>query len=279
MRPSSCKVVARSKAVAARQIKRALPCGDLLPETVAASFVNLAAYEPAEFCRRSLPLPTDGPILVIGCGAGRDSHWLAAHGYKVVNLDLAPQLGLERFLRADMTAVPLRTGAFAAVVMSDVLEHTFDDVAALREARRLVAPAGTLVLNLPLGDDIGEHHVRVYTVATALRTLSAAGWQVADRRYRGLLPWLEVYVPGVRLALRCLDVVSATLSNRSVLLRTNRWVTFLSWHLLSRVPLTKFSKRHGVYLRCTGASAQDFTAVNLEWYDQQAAAMYGARVR
>lgn len=277
MRPLLRKLLAPGKTIAARQLAEWLPSGRLLPSEVAASFVNLAAFEPAEFCRRFLPSPSDGPVAVIGCGAGRDSHWLTAHGYAVVSLDLARQDGVALFVRGDMNNLPVRGEAFAAVVMSDVLEHTFDDVAALREARRVVKPGGRLVLNLPLGDDIGDHHVRVYTFSTARRTLAAAGWQMVDKRYRGLLPWIEVYVPGVRAALRAIDALMVLSANRSLLLPMNRAATAAAWHVLARLPLTRFSKRHGVYLCCIPAAGRDFTAVNLAWYERQDASMYGSR--
>jgi SAM-dependent methyltransferase len=52
--------------------------------------------------------------------------------------------------RADLTCLPFRDGAFDAVFASHVLEHIRDDVAALREVRRVLRPGGVALLPVPV---------------------------------------------------------------------------------------------------------------------------------
>jgi SAM-dependent methyltransferase len=85
-------------------------------------------------------------------------------------------------VRLDLTALPFRSGAFDAILCSHVLEHVPDDGAAMRELRRVLAPAGWAILHVPLNPSLersfedasitgprererafGQHdHVRVY---------------------------------------------------------------------------------------------------------------------
>jgi SAM-dependent methyltransferase len=52
-------------------------------------------------------------------------------------------------LRLDITAMDLPDASFDGVICSHVLEHIDDDVAALRELRRVLRPDGWALLNVP----------------------------------------------------------------------------------------------------------------------------------
>ncbi|MGH2943831.1 MAG: methyltransferase domain-containing protein, partial [Solirubrobacteraceae bacterium] len=56
-------------------------------------------------------------------------------------------------LRLDITALDLADAAFDAVICSHVLEHVRDDDAAMRELRRIAAPAGFVLVMVPLALD------------------------------------------------------------------------------------------------------------------------------
>lgn len=119
-------------------------------------FVTAAAH---------LDVPPGARVLDLGGGPGWVSELLARLGLRPVTLDLSPsllRLGQERFasagltarlVRADMTALPFPEGAFDAAIVVDALHHVPDVGAALREARRVLAPGGRLVLAEP-----GEGH-------------------------------------------------------------------------------------------------------------------------
>ncbi len=99
-------------------------------------------------------------------------------------------------LRLDVTALDLPDGAFDAIVCSHVLEHVDDDRAAMRELRRVTAPAGFTLVMVPLALDrattyedasitaaedrrrafLQHDHVRLYApdIADRLRTAGFA---------------------------------------------------------------------------------------------------------
>jgi 2-polyprenyl-6-hydroxyphenyl methylase/3-demethylubiquinone-9 3-methyltransferase len=99
------------------------------------------------------PAPTPGAVLVdVACGGGL----LAPHlppGYRHVGVDLvaaglrtAREHGVAA-LRADATALPLRSESADVVVAGEVLEHVADPLAVVRECLRVLRPGGTLVID------------------------------------------------------------------------------------------------------------------------------------
>jgi SAM-dependent methyltransferase len=58
--------------------------------------------------------------------------------------------------RADMTAIPFRSGSFDLVLSSHVLEHIEDERAALDEIARVLAPAGRALIMVPMVPDWGR---------------------------------------------------------------------------------------------------------------------------
>src|SRR4051794_35008260 len=93
-------------------------------------------------------------VLDAGCGSGRTLDDLTRYG-DVRGIELNPA-GVEAARRrghdvrqAPVEAIPFEDGSFDLVTCLDVIEHTIDDVAALRELRRVTAPGGTLVVTVP----------------------------------------------------------------------------------------------------------------------------------
>jgi SAM-dependent methyltransferase len=96
--------------------------------------------------------------------------------------------------------------SFDAAFLSNVLEHIEDDVAALRDLRRVIRPRGSVVVFSPafqllyseFDARIGHHHR--YRLAMIRQRFADAGLRVVDARYvnsLGFLTWL-VYVRGLR---------------------------------------------------------------------------------
>ena len=90
-------------------------------------------------------------------------------------------------------------GEHSAAIAINVLEHTTDDVSALRALRALVRPGGRVVIFVPAFElamskfdrEIG--HVRRYTKATLLDTFEGAGVSPMECRYingPGLIAWI-----------------------------------------------------------------------------------------
>ena len=99
-------------------------------------------------------------VLDAGCGAGRNSIFLASEGLRVTAIDQSPQMlargvaaaheaGVEViFLRGRLEALPLADGAFDLLVCSNVVE-TMSIAAvqqAAREVWRVLRPEGRLLL-------------------------------------------------------------------------------------------------------------------------------------
>jgi dolichyl-phosphate beta-glucosyltransferase len=84
-------------------------------------------------------------------------------------------------VRANLNALPIRSGALGGACLLDVLEHLDDPHRALAEVTRVLAPGGRLVVNVPahlwLWSQADEFlgHRRRYTWATLRRELEAAG--------------------------------------------------------------------------------------------------------
>jgi SAM-dependent methyltransferase len=128
-------------------------------------------------------LPAGGRLLDAGCGTGGN---LAAFGG--VGVDPAPEAvaacrarGLD-VRQAPVEALPFPEASFDVVLAADVLEHLDDDVAALRELRRVAAPGARLVVTVPAhprlwsAHDEVLHHRRRYRRRELLDRLRAGGW-------------------------------------------------------------------------------------------------------
>jgi SAM-dependent methyltransferase len=104
--------------------------------------------------------------------------------------------------------MPFPDDSFDLAVSLDVIEHLEDDLAALRELRRVLAPGGALLVTVPAyqwlwsGHDEINHHHRRYTRRSLQRVAEQAGWsQVRTTYFNSLL------LPAA-IVLRVLDRVS-----------------------------------------------------------------------
>ncbi|MFY1636215.1 class I SAM-dependent methyltransferase [Solwaraspora sp. WMMB335] len=102
-----------------------------------------------------------GPVLDLGCGAGRDAGLAAATGRTVVLADVTPELlrattarlAVGGALCCDALALPLRSDAFAWVIASGVLLHLPRQytVTALDNIRRVLIPGGRALVSMKHG--------------------------------------------------------------------------------------------------------------------------------
>lgn len=120
-------------------------------------------------------------VLDLGCGCGYGSAHLAeAQGRVVLGVDRSAEAtrygrarypsSRLRFVRADATAVPLKSDAVDAVVAMEMIEHVEDAKSVLSEARRVLRAGGVCLVSTPnrLVTGTAEkpsnpYHVREYT--------------------------------------------------------------------------------------------------------------------
>jgi 2-polyprenyl-6-hydroxyphenyl methylase/3-demethylubiquinone-9 3-methyltransferase len=118
-------------------------------------------------------------LLDAGSGGGHFSAEAARRGAHVVSLDvglaLLDQVGRrchsERVV-GSVLSLPFPDASFEFVLSTEVLEHTPDPQAGLRELCRIVKPGGTLLMTTP-----GRLWQPVVRAASALRLRRYQGWE------------------------------------------------------------------------------------------------------
>lgn len=137
-------------------------------------------------------------ILDIGCGTGGNLKTLSSFG-KAEGVDISREAldfcrarGLENVREGAAETLPYAGDSFDLVTALDVVEHLDDDVAGLREMRRVLRPGGRLLLFVPafmflwgVQDDI-SHHRRRYTLPELRRKLEQAGMKVERASYANI---------------------------------------------------------------------------------------------
>ncbi|MEO3470533.1 class I SAM-dependent methyltransferase [Roseomonas sp. CAU 1739] len=138
-----------------------------------------------------------GRLLDAGCGTGGLLSRLRGLGRPLAGLDFNPAAAARAAAKSgalttagDANRLPFADGAVAALTSCDVLCHrAVDPAAALAEFHRVLAPGGTLVLNLPAYQWLrSAHDVRVYndrrfTARQGRALLEAAGFAAIEARY------------------------------------------------------------------------------------------------
>ena len=148
-------------------------------------------------------------VAEIGCGNARLLHELKQRGFDVVGTEFLQSV-LDRVSK--LTDVKLLRGgvdlfepeSFDAVGSIDVLEHTHDPRAFLRQHVRVLKPGGVMLLHTPIHDHASDpyayrastlwkiYHLYLFSRALAERLFAEAGLEVLSRDVR-VFGW-PVYV-------------------------------------------------------------------------------------
>lgn len=132
---------------------------------------------------------TQHRILDVGAGTGATSLALRRFG-RVLAVDLSAEasaIARGRGLavaRMDASALAVADAAFDVVVALDVLEHLYDDAAAVQELVRVLKPGGVLLVTVPAykwlwsSHDVANRHWRRYRRRSLRRLLQAGGLRV-----------------------------------------------------------------------------------------------------
>jgi SAM-dependent methyltransferase len=169
-----------------------------------------------------LRLPARSRILDAGCGSGRNMVDLARHGVVTgielsdTSVALARERDCGEVIEGSVLEMPFAADSFDLAASLDVIEHLEDDLAALRELRRVVAPGGALLVTVPAyqwlwsGHDEINHHHRRYTRSSLLQVAREAGWEPARTTY-----FNSLLLPAA-IALRLLDRFSTKTTESSL---------------------------------------------------------------
>src|SRR2546421_11087288 len=145
-------------------------------------------------------------ILDVGCGTGANLQMLANYGVaegvdiSAEALEFCRARGLSKVKLGPAEALPFEDASFDLVTGLDVVEHLDDDLAGLKEMRRVLRPRGRALLFVPafmflwgVQDDI-SHHRRRYTVNELEGKLRDAGLTVERITYANLTFFLPIFV-------------------------------------------------------------------------------------
>ena len=143
-------------------------------------------------------------ILDVGCGTGANllmlSNYGDAEGVDVSEDALAfcRERGLDKVRLGAAEELPYEDGAFDLVTAFDVVEHIDDDLAGLREMRRVLRPGGRVLLFVPtfmflwgLQDDVSNHRRR-YRLPELQRVLEQAGFQIERTTYANITFFIPI---------------------------------------------------------------------------------------
>lgn len=169
--------------------------------------------------RQTLPWHGQGRLLDFGCGGGSYLQRMHSLGWRVAGLDVSAA-AVQRVrsalgLHALVGTLPhplLEPAGFDVITMWHSLEHVHDPLTVLREARRLLAPGGRLLVAAPniaglpfrwfgpawYALDV-PRHLTHFTPATLERMLRCAGFRTGPVRMVRHSDWLRA---SARLASR-----------------------------------------------------------------------------
>jgi len=118
-------------------------------------FVGRRKLFAAEIARAGVS--NDARVLDIGTSTGTNLRMLRDLSYRqVAGLDssqdairFCEEKGLGPVYRGDVCAMPFADESFDLVLATDIVEHVDDDIRAVQEIARVLAPGGTVLITVP----------------------------------------------------------------------------------------------------------------------------------
>lgn len=142
-------------------------------------------------------LPVEGRVLDVGAGTGDQVAELVRLGYDAIGLEPNAQavaIALSRgrpVHHGTAEAPPFEDASFDTVILSQVMEHLVDPIAALSSLRRLLRPGGRLIVLTPnvqgvprrlFGNEWAHwhppYHVHLFGRSQLRRAIAQAGYRV-----------------------------------------------------------------------------------------------------
>ena len=145
-------------------------------------------------------------ILDVGCGTGANLEMLSEFG-AAEGVDVSPDAllfcqarGLKKVKLGAAEALPYDDNSFDLATGLDVVEHLDDDLAGLKEMRRVLRPEGRALLFVPafmflwgVQDDISNHRRR-YTLKELKNVVRKAGFEVERATYVNLSFFAPIFL-------------------------------------------------------------------------------------
>ncbi len=150
----------------------------------------------------------DARILDVGTSTGTNLRMLGAEGYRnFIGLDLssdairlAEMKGLGRVEQGDVCRMPFEDASFDVVLATDIIEHVDNDLKALEEINRVLAPGGTALITVPafqslwgLQDDVARHKRR-YRKGPLLMQIRRADLVVGRNYYFNYILFAPIWI-------------------------------------------------------------------------------------
>lgn len=138
-----------------------------------------------------------GWILDAGCGSGYGAFMISLSSYHpdVDGIDNSAKCiewaratyerrsSLITYTQADLALLPALDETYDAVVCFEVLEHTEDPVAVLKELERVLQSGGDgdFFCSIPINHPDTRYHKRSYSVTEARKVINSVSWQYPVR--------------------------------------------------------------------------------------------------
>ena len=165
-------------------------------------------------------------ILDVGCGTGANLLMLSQYG-EAEGVDISEdalafcrERGLDKVKLGAGEELPYEDATFDLVTAFDVVEHMDDDLAGLKEMRRVLRPGGHALIFVPtfmflwgLQDDVSNHRRR-YRLPELRRVLEQAGFEIERSSYANITFFMPILL--IRKLMRITGIKAATENNINV---------------------------------------------------------------
>lgn len=188
-----------------------------------------------------------GPVLVVGDYTGRH-YFPISERFETKLLDIVDNNIVKKRDDLVLQSITEKTsfpdGYFNFVVLAEVIEHLWEDKAALEEINRLLPVGGGLIMTVPYFNDEPEFHYRIHSPKTIKRLLHHSGFAIVDYQERGVIESIPIHLI-VLLAILLYPVLG-----RSVLLKFNNLLYLLHDKVVGKdtFKINRLSKRYGALI-------------------------------
>ena len=203
-------------------------------------------------------------LLDMGCGGGRHAFAALRRGARVVAFDAdggelkqvrdmaeamamegeVPSRGAALAVQGDALALPFADGAFDRIIAAEVLEHIPDDISAIGELARVLAPGGRIAITVParfperinwaLDSDYHDFpggHIRIYRKRELEERVRSAGLVLRGSHHAHALHSPYWWI-------RCAGGVNN--ADRAI---ARRYHDLLVWQIMKNPPILRLADR------------------------------------